>query len=126
MSGVRSRRFYVREFGDEAHCRPRVGGPEQLTVDTVAHLPVPGPGELLVDVGAAAVNYLDVYQRKGLRKLPSPFTPGLERVGRVRSLGGGGMTAQAQSAWGGAWRGSMCLGRTLTRSSCPQRKPSSC
>ena len=64
------------------------GGPEQLTVEPVAQPPVPGRGELLVDAEAAGINYLDVYQRKGLRKLPLPFTPGLEGVGRVRQLGG--------------------------------------
>ena len=66
------------------------GGPEQLTVEPVACPPVPGPGESLVDVEIAGINYLDVYQRKGFRKLPLPFTPGLEGVGRVRQLGGGG------------------------------------
>ena len=72
------KRVVVHEFG----------GPEQLTVESAAQPPVPGPGEFLVDVEAAGINYLDVYQRKGLRKLPLPFTPGLEGVGRVRQLGG--------------------------------------
>jgi NADPH2:quinone reductase len=69
------------------------GGPEQLTVESAAQPPIPGPGELLIDLEAAGVNYLDVYQRKGLRKVPLPFTPGLERVGRVRQIGGGGSHA---------------------------------
>ena len=54
------------------------GGPEQLTVEPITHVPVPRPGELLVDVEAAGINYFDLYQRKGLRKLPLPFTPGLD------------------------------------------------
>ena len=45
------------------------GGPEQLKLEPVAHLPLPGSRELLVDVEAAGINYLDVYQRKGLVKL---------------------------------------------------------
>jgi NADPH2:quinone reductase len=35
----------------------------------------PRPGQLLVDVEAAGVNYLDVYQRKGLSPVSLPFTP---------------------------------------------------
>jgi NADPH2:quinone reductase len=46
---------------------------------------------VLVDVEAAGVNYIDVYQRKGVYKLPLPFTPGLEGVGRVREVGRGAM-----------------------------------
>jgi len=71
------KRVVAREFG----------GPERLTVESAAQPSVPGPGEVLVAVEAAGINYLDVYQRKGLRKLPLPFTPGLEGVGRVRELG---------------------------------------
>jgi NADPH:quinone reductase-like Zn-dependent oxidoreductase len=49
----------------------------------------PDPGQLLVDVEAAGVNYLDVYQRKGISKVELPYTPGLEGVGRVREVGQG-------------------------------------
>jgi NADPH:quinone reductase len=38
------------------------GGPEQLAVEMV-EAAQPGPGQLLVDMEAAGVNYLDVYQR---------------------------------------------------------------
>ena len=65
------------------------GGPERLTVEPIGLAPVPGPGELRVEVEAAGINYLDVYQRQGLRKVPLPFTPGLEGVGRVRQVGEG-------------------------------------
>jgi NADPH2:quinone reductase len=67
-----------------------LGGPEQLTVEPAAESPRPGPGQMLVEVEAAGVNYIDVYQRKGIYKLPLPFTPGLEGVGRVRKVGEGG------------------------------------
>lgn len=65
------------------------GGPERLEVIESAEELRPGPGELLVDVEAVGVNYLDVYQRKGggLHPAPVPFTPGLEGVGRIRAMG---------------------------------------
>ncbi len=74
-----TKRVVVREFG----------GPEQLTVEADVQMPVAGPGALLVDVEVAGVNYIDVYQRKGLSKDALPFTPGLEGVGRVRQVGDG-------------------------------------
>jgi NADPH:quinone reductase len=51
--------------------------------------PAIGPGQVLVDVHAAGVNYLDIYQRKGEVAHPTPFTPGFEGVGVVRRVGGG-------------------------------------
>jgi putative PIG3 family NAD(P)H quinone oxidoreductase len=53
--------------------------------------PVPGPGEVLVDVGASAVNRADLLQRAGFYDPPpgaSPY-PGLECSGRVAGLGPG-------------------------------------
>jgi NADPH2:quinone reductase len=44
---------------------------------------------VLVEVETAGVNYIDVYQRKGIYKLPLPYTPGLEGVGRVLEVGEG-------------------------------------
>jgi NADPH2:quinone reductase len=63
------------------------GGANQLIVESAAESLRPGPGQVLIDVEAAGVNYIDVYQRKGIYKLPLPFTPGLEGVGRVREVG---------------------------------------
>lgn len=65
------------------------GGPEQLIVQSVPKELRPGPGQILVDVEAAGVNYIDVMQRKGIAKVPLPYTPGLEGVGRVREVGEG-------------------------------------
>jgi NADPH:quinone reductase len=65
------------------------GGPEQLTIEQAAEAPRTAPGQVLVDVEAAGVNYLDVYQRQGTSKVSLPFTPGLEGVGRVRAVGEG-------------------------------------
>ena len=64
------------------------GGPEVLNV---VELPAPkaGPGEVLVEVGAAGVNYIDTYQRQGIYPLPLPVVLGLEAAGRVTAVGDG-------------------------------------
>jgi len=64
------------------------GGPEALRYDDVPQ-PAPGPGEVLVQVQAAGVNYIDVYQRTGLYKVALPFTLGQEAAGVVTALGSG-------------------------------------
>lgn len=69
---------------------PSYGGPEVLTLAEVDDA-VAGPGEVLVDVHATAVNRADVMQRKGLYAPPpgaSPY-PGLECSGTVAALGEG-------------------------------------
>lgn len=63
-----------------------VGGPEVMTVREVPD-PVPGPKDLLVDVEAIGLNFIDTYQRGGLYPMPTPFTPGLEGAGTVTSVG---------------------------------------
>ena len=62
------------------------GGPEVLTV---GELPLrgPAPGEVLVKLDAAGVNFIDIYHRTGLYPLPLPFTPGLEGAGTVLAVG---------------------------------------
>lgn len=64
------------------------GGPEALQLETVPD-PAPGAGELLIDVEAIGVNFIEVYQREGLYTLQRPFTPGAEAAGTVRALGPG-------------------------------------
>ncbi|GAB2573745.1 quinone oxidoreductase family protein [Kribbella endophytica] len=56
--------------------------------------PLPGAGQLSIDVSHAAVGLIDVYLRQGLLKdnpaLPHPpYVPGLEVAGTVRALGHG-------------------------------------
>jgi NADPH2:quinone reductase len=51
--------------------------------------PVPGPGEAVVRIAAAGVNFIDVYQRTGLYARPLPFTPGSEGAGEVVAVGDG-------------------------------------
>lgn len=60
------------------------GPPEDLVVDDVAD-PIPGPGQLVVRVHAAAVNFPDVLLIAGKYqvKIPVPFTPGSELAGEV-------------------------------------------
>ena len=64
------------------------GGPEVLQLDEVP-VPVPKAGEVLVRVKAAGINFIDIYQRKGIYPLTLPYTPGSEGVGIVESAGGG-------------------------------------
>jgi NADPH2:quinone reductase len=53
-------------------------------------MPVPGAGEVLLRQHAIGVNYIDIYHRTGLYKLPSfPATIGSEGAGEVIGLGPG-------------------------------------
>ncbi len=66
------------------------GGPEVL-VPATRPLPVPKPGEVLIEVAAAGVNRPDVVQRLGLYPPPPGASdiPGLEIAGTVVAHGGG-------------------------------------
>jgi NADPH:quinone reductase len=64
------------------------GGPEVLKLAELP-APEPGPGEVVVEVGAAGVNYIDTYHRGGVYPMDLPFVPGLEGAGRVTALGAG-------------------------------------
>ena len=82
----------------------RLGGPEVLTV-AEREAPRPGPGEVVVDVAAAGVNYMDIYQREGIgnyRPEP-PFVPGAEGAGTVAAVGEGvtGLAVGDRVAWAG-------------------------
>ncbi|OII69361.1 NAD(P)H-quinone oxidoreductase [Streptomyces sp. CC77] len=69
---------------------PEPGGPEALVWAEVPD-PVPGEGEVLVDVAATAVNRADLLQRQGFYPPPpgAPVYPGLECSGRVAAVGPG-------------------------------------
>lgn len=64
------------------------GGPEVLEVREVP-APVPGPGEVLIDVVAAGINRADVQQRRGFYPPPPGASeiPGLEVSGRIAAFG---------------------------------------
>ncbi|UUW91405.1 NAD(P)H-quinone oxidoreductase [Pimelobacter simplex] len=66
------------------------GGPETLVVSELPD-PVPGPGEILLDVAATAVNRADLLQRQGFYPPPPGASDviGLECSGTVAALGEG-------------------------------------
>jgi len=76
-------------------CR-QFGPPESLVMEELPS-PAPGPGQVLVSVKAASVNYPDVLiiQNKYQVKPPLPFSPGSEMAGTVRALGAGVTAAKA-------------------------------
>lgn len=65
-------------------------GLDQLKVAQVAD-PVAAPGQVIVDIAAAGVNFPDGLTVQGLyqSKPPLPFTPGTEICGRVAEVGEG-------------------------------------
>jgi NADPH:quinone reductase len=65
---------------------PSSGSADVLQVSDVDR-PPPGPGQVLVAVAVAGVNFMDVYQRTGA--LPAPFVAGVEGVGTVVETGDG-------------------------------------
>jgi len=80
----------------------RTGGPEVLTLGE-RDVSQPGPGEVLVQVAAVGVNYMDIYQRQGIGayRAELPFVPGSEGAGRVIAAGsGGGFAVGDMVAWG--------------------------
>jgi NADPH2:quinone reductase len=66
-------------------------GPQDLKLELQWPEPKAGPGEVLVDVKAAALNFPDVLMTRGLyqERPPLPFVPGLEFAGVVAEVGEG-------------------------------------
>jgi NADPH2:quinone reductase len=64
------------------------GGPEKLELSE-REAPQPGQGEVAIRNEAIGLNFIDVYHRTGLYKLPLPLTPGIEGAGVVTSVGEG-------------------------------------
>lgn len=63
------------------------GGPEVLVAENVP-TPEPGPHDILVHHEAIGLNFIDVYFRTGLYKVPAlPATIGMEAAGVVRAVG---------------------------------------
>ena len=83
------------------------GGPETLTLEELPS-PRPGPGEVVIDVKAAGVNFPDVLiiQNKYQVKPPLPFAPGAELAGVIKEIGAGvtgfepGDRVIAMTTWG--------------------------
>jgi NADPH:quinone reductase len=62
------------------------GGPGAMSVDEVDD-PTPDADEVLVEVAAAGVNFIDTYQRSGAYPVELPAPLGLEGAGTVRAIG---------------------------------------
>jgi NADPH:quinone reductase len=62
------------------------GPPEVMGLEYVP-LPTPGPRQVRIRVEAAGVNFIDVYQRSGLYKIPMPALLGQEAGGTVDAIG---------------------------------------
>ncbi|WP_097154464.1 NADPH:quinone oxidoreductase family protein [Cohaesibacter gelatinilyticus] len=84
------------------------GGPEELVVEEVAK-PIAGPGEVLIAVKAAALNFFDtlIIRNKYQYKPALPFSPSAEIAGVVEAVGEGCETLKpgdkvvAYLRWGG-------------------------
>lgn len=76
------------------------GGPDVLRLGEIPD-PEPGPEEVVVEVAAAGVNFIDLYQRSGTYPVAMPFVPGIEGAGTVVALGGHvrGVAVGDQVAW---------------------------
>ena len=81
------------------------GGPEVLRLEEIP-VPQAQPGEVLIRVQAAGVNFLDAYQRMGLYKTPLPFVPG---------HGGSGLHREKRARSQAETRDSSGVGRTSRR-----------
>jgi NADPH2:quinone reductase len=83
----------------------RHGGPEVLELHD-QEAPEPGPGQLLVDVEAAGVNYRDIYEREGggAHAAETPHQAGVEGAGTVAGVGDGvdGFAPGDRVAWSNA------------------------
>ena len=74
------------------------GSYDDAAIENV-QIPVPGPGEVLVEVQAAPVNFVDLIVIAGQYQFlpPLPFTPGKGPAGIVRALGAA-LTAEQRPA----------------------------
>ena len=80
----------------------RHGGPEVLNLAEHG-APEPGPGQVVAEVAAAGVNYMDIYQREGVGnyRRAVPFVTGGEGAGTIIAVGQGvtGLAVGDRVAW---------------------------
>ncbi len=76
------------------------GGPEVMIEGDVT-LPTPGPGQALLEVTGAGINFIDIYRRSGVYPMQHPYTPGTEGAGKILALGDGvtGFAVGDRVAW---------------------------
>jgi NADPH2:quinone reductase len=83
-----------------------LGAPEKLKLKEIP-APMPGPGQVLVDIAAAGVNYMDVGTREGMRrvKMTLPMIPGVEGAGTIAAVGEGvaNLNVGDRVAWFYVW-----------------------
>src|SRR3954447_18931389 len=70
-----------------------LNGPQDLRLITDARVPRPGPGEVLIRVTAAGVNFVDVSQARGTFAggPQPPYLAGIEGAGEGTAVGDGGI-----------------------------------
>ena len=73
----------ISEFGDSS-----------VLNFTEVPTPTPAPGQVLVKMRATGVNFIEIYQRKGLYAVPLPTVLGAEGMGVVEALGEGVTTLE--------------------------------
>src|SRR3954469_9022174 len=71
--------------------QPTLSGPQDLRLITDAPVPSPGPGEVLIRVTAAGVNFVDLSQARGVfgGGPQPPYVAGIEGAGEVAAVGEG-------------------------------------
>ena len=74
---------------------PRFGDADVLTLTDVP-TPMPGPGEVAIDVAFAGASYAEILYRRGVVDVPLPFVPGIEVAGHLRGVGDGVADASLQ------------------------------
>lgn len=79
-----------------------IGGADRLDVVERPD-PIPGPGEVLIDVAVAGVNFMDIGARRGIAwtDMPNPKVLGVEGAGRIAAFGEGvsGFEVGDRIAW---------------------------
>ncbi len=80
------------------------GPPSSLVVETIER-PEPGPGEVLIAVEAASLNFFDtlIIQDRYQYRPERPFSPGAECAGRVAAVGAFGGLARRWRQVRGPW-----------------------
>ncbi|MDW5442249.1 quinone oxidoreductase [Polaromonas sp. SM01] len=90
------------------------GGIDELKLVTV-NVGDPGPGEIRIRHKAVGLNFIDVYQRNGVYKLPMPLQLGMEAAGVVEAVGEGvtHLKAGDRAAYASQPPGSYCEVRVM-------------